>query len=242
MSEQSLAELEREVEAARAKLAGDLSSLRSPASYSEFKKDLKHEATSTLSGFIEELKARAAANPSATLAIGAGLAWRVIERPPIAAALIGAGLISLWRTAPLRRMEGEEIDYLSEATERFKEQAGDLAGNVKEQAMEMAGALKEHASEYAGTAKDKVQQWSAKAGSELKERIASAANQASEALDEAEDLAAQVHGKAGEMVHGASSAVQSSLRDDESRDKILLGVAGLAVAAALGMAYQRRGA
>jgi hypothetical protein len=107
MSDPSLHQLERDVEAARAKLAGQLSSLRSPAAYSEFSSELKYEALemkdalvdkakssvqSTIDTFVEDLKARAAANPVAALAIGAGIAWRLIQRPPIATALIGAGL------------------------------------------------------------------------------------------------------------------------------------------------------
>ena len=36
-----------------------------------------------------ELKDRAAANPVAALAIGAGLAWRLVHRPPIATLLVG---------------------------------------------------------------------------------------------------------------------------------------------------------
>ena len=113
MSDPSLHQLERDVEAARAKLAGDLSTLRSPATYSEFSSKLKYEALdmkdalvdkakssvqSTIDTFVEDLKARAAANPAAALAIGAGIAWRLIQRPPIATALIGAGLYSLFRT------------------------------------------------------------------------------------------------------------------------------------------------
>jgi hypothetical protein len=96
-----LQNLEREVESARARLASDLSSLCSADTYSEFKQDLKHEARSTFAGVFEDLKARAAANPTATLAIGAGVVWRLIERPPIAVGLIGAGLLSLWRTTPV---------------------------------------------------------------------------------------------------------------------------------------------
>jgi glutamate synthase domain-containing protein 2 len=38
----------------------------------------------------------------------------------------------------------------------------------------------------------------------------------------------------------ASSSVQQALNDQDLRDKVLIGVAGLAVAAALGIAYQRR--
>ena len=38
----------------------------------------------------------------------------------------------------------------------------------------------------------------------------------------------------------ASTSVQQTLSDQDLRDKVLIGVAGLAVAAALGSAYQRR--
>src|SRR5687767_15838427 len=99
MSEPSLNQLEREVEAARARLASDLATLRSPTTFSEFTHDLKAEALGTkdamvekakssvqssVQGFVDELKAKAAANPGAVLAIGAGIAWRLFQRPPIA--------------------------------------------------------------------------------------------------------------------------------------------------------------
>ena len=68
-----LANLEREVELARARLAGNLSTLVSTETYSEFKEDVKDEARSAVANIVENLKARAAANPVAALAIGAGL-------------------------------------------------------------------------------------------------------------------------------------------------------------------------
>ena len=112
MSEPNLHQLEREVEGARAKLAADLAVLRSPDTFSEFTEGLKSETLgakdalverakssvqSTIEGFVEDLKGRAAANPSAAVAIGAGIAWRLFRHPPIATALIGAGLVSLFR-------------------------------------------------------------------------------------------------------------------------------------------------
>jgi len=48
---------------------------------------------------VEDMKAKASENPAATLAISAGLAWRLLRHPPIATALIGAGLFSLLRAA-----------------------------------------------------------------------------------------------------------------------------------------------
>jgi len=237
---EDLQNLEHEVETARARLASDLSSLSSADTYSEFQRDLKHEARYRLHGMVDEVKARAAANPAAALAIGAGITWKLIERPPIAAALIGAGLLSLWRTTRLGTNDQSERDYLSEGRERLKEQVGDLAGSVKDQAVEMAGVVKNQASEFADTAKEKVRQWSTSAASGLKEQAASVARQASQALDDARESASDVPARTGEMVHRASLAVHDALSDHDARDKILLGVAGLAVAAALGIAYQRR--
>jgi len=237
---EDLQNLEHEVETARARLASDLSSLSSADTYSEFQRDLKHEARYRLHGMVDEVKARAAANPAAALAIGAGITWKLIERPPIAAALIGAGLLSLWRTTRLGTNDQSERDYLSEGRERLKEQVGDLAGSVKDQAVEMAGVVKNQASEFADTAKEKVRQWSASAASELKEGAATVAQHAYDSLDEARESAAAVPATASAMVRQASAAIHESLRDHDARDKILLGAAGLAVAAALGIAYQRR--
>lgn len=240
MKHEDLQNLEREVRTARARLADDLSSLCSADTYSEFKQDLKHEAGYTLQGMVDGLKARAAANPAAALTIGAGIAWRLIERPPIAAALVGAGLFSLWRTAPLGDHGDPNRDYLLEGKERLKEQVGDLTESIKDQAEEVAGVVKNQASEFAETAKEKVQQWTTATASRLNEQAASMANKASHVLDDARQSGAAVRAKVGNVVHENTLAVHDALSDYEARDKILLGAAGIAVAAALGIAYQRR--
>ena len=59
--------IEREVEHARSRLRSDLSILISPRTYSSFKEDLISEANSKVYNLIDNLKARAAANPVATL-------------------------------------------------------------------------------------------------------------------------------------------------------------------------------
>ncbi len=126
MRDANIRRLELEVETARAKLATDLSMLRSPAAYADFRASLKQDAEevkdlivdqaksttqSTLQGMVDDLKAKAAANPAATLAIGAGIAWRAIHHPPIATALIGAGLFSLLRTprSPRKRQWDRQL-------------------------------------------------------------------------------------------------------------------------------------
>src|SRR5215213_510797 len=77
MAEISLRAHEQEVERARAKLAGDLATLRDPAALSAFTADLKQEAVetknnllgqaksaaqSTATGILDDLKAKAAGN------------------------------------------------------------------------------------------------------------------------------------------------------------------------------------
>jgi hypothetical protein len=82
-----LISLEREVEVTRERVAGDLARLRSPATLSEFKRELWTEAREskdqivesatnyvedTVQNVLSDIKGRAAANPAAALAIGAG--------------------------------------------------------------------------------------------------------------------------------------------------------------------------
>src|SRR6185437_14414318 len=68
------------------------------------------------------------ANPSAALAIGAGLAWRLVKHPPLATALIGAGVLSLWRTTPARI---NDDDYLGTAQQRLGEQVAMLRRQLR---------------------------------------------------------------------------------------------------------------
>ena len=232
MTERSTRELEHDVEEARERLLSHLSVLSSPVAYSEFKQDLKDEARFTLRGILDDVKRRAAANPAATLAVGAGLAWRFIRQPPISTALIGAGLYSLWRTTPVPT-QGRDFDYLSTAKSRLGEQVSDLATTVGQQTAHMAEAVTENASQLAEVAKEKVQEWGSQASEEISDRTASVTRRTVHAFDEASRAARRIPSNAGHM---ANKVISNS----ESRDTLLLGVAGLAVAAALGIAYQRR--
>src|SRR5450432_2838376 len=104
MTTTNLGALEREVEVARERVAGDLARLRAPATLSEFKNELWMEAREskdqvvekatdyvqeTIQDVIANIKGRAAANPAAALAIGAGLAWQLLRHPPVASLLVG---------------------------------------------------------------------------------------------------------------------------------------------------------
>jgi hypothetical protein len=253
MTEQSFYRLEREVEAARAKLATDLSILRSPATSDEFTTTLKQEAKSsfqaTIQAVIEDVKARAAANPSAALAIGAGLAWRVFRHPPIAAALIGAGLISLFRTAPVQT--NGDVDYFSQAKARLREQATQVADTASEQVAAMGGSVAQKAAELAGATEERIQEWTNEAGSlakqaatELRQRAASISSQVSGVMSELGESqsssARSVISDIAAATRHADRAAQQAISDPEPKNNLLLGAAGAAIVAALSIALQRR--
>lgn len=308
MSDPSLHQLELDVEAARAKLAGQLSSLRSPATYSEFSSELKYEALemkdalvdkakssvqSTIDTFIEDLKARAAANPVAALAIGAGIAWRLIQRPPIATALIGAGLYSLFQTTSTQGTHGNARttdEYLAQAKDKLAEQASDLAETVKdsasaigeavavkaselatgvkeralamgeaatEKATELAAGVKQSASfmgeaaqekatELAGAARSQAQHWSEEVRSSVGQAAVNASRLTGDGSRTLEDMrresmtAERSASRAAAITDEWMRPIQETAGSQDARDKFLLGAAGVAVVAALGIAYQRR--
>ena len=70
---------------------------------------------------------------------------------------------------------------------------------------------------------------------EFKARVALEAAQEQESL-------AQIGATAASAADRASSIIHDAVSDPETRDRYLLGVAALAVAAAVGIAYQRRAA
>ena len=233
MSDLDIGRLERDVEAARAKLVTGLAQLRSPAALDDFTErardtivyQIKTTTRSAWQSVVDDFKAKAAENPAATLAIGAGLAWRLLRHPPIATALIGGGLFHLLRTSTVRVSGSENADYVSHAKQRLRQQATHLGGelvdrasdigtHLKTEAGAMTEAIKEKSAQLADSATDKVQEWAA---------------------------------NVEEAVHDVSDQTTSSVRqldqsahDQGVRDNFLLGIAGVAVFAALGAAYQRR--
>ena len=103
----------------------------------------------------------------------------------------------------------------------------------------------------AGAVKDKVQDWGASAGetarvaaTQIVDKAAAAAEGASQTLHEAgataRETLSQATEKAASLAERASTRLQEAMPDREDRDKYLLGAAALAVAAAVGIAYQRR--
>ena len=113
------------------------------------------------------------------------------------------------------------------------------------------GDLAQRATDMASAVKDKVQDWSAgaqetarTAATQIADKAASVAESASQTLHDvgatARETFVQAREGAASLAERASVRVQQAMPDREDRDKLLLGAAALAVAAAVGIAYQRR--
>jgi hypothetical protein len=234
MRDVSLLEREREVERSRAKLTQDLAVLCSPGTFAAITDDLKQEALDKKDAFWEDLKARAAANPAATIAIGAGLAWRLVQRPPIASALIGLGLFSLWKTDAKREAAGD--GYLQQSKRAVKEQAGDVIAAASEIAGHAQEAASAKASEVFDATKEKIEAWADNMGDTLGEASASLRS-GGKAVRGA---IRQTQQDLRDQIQDVAAVTVTKIRDDDSRNKMLLGVAGVAIAGALGIACQKR--
>jgi hypothetical protein len=228
MSHTELDRLEGDVRDARLRVKSDLEVLRAPETFSSFKEEVLSEARQSRDDmvahmkeatagwaerFIADIKERAAANPVAVGAVAAGVAWRILRKPPITTMLVGYGLISLWRTKPGEAAPGAETVY----------RAADIAIEAKQ-----------HVEQWSADARDviagatyvvipavteTVQRWSADIGAA-----------ASQATTSAQSLLAS-----------GSQSLQHVVMDKQERDKVLLGAAAVALTAALGLTCLRRG-
>jgi hypothetical protein len=228
MADRDLDRLEAEVEAARRRVAADLEKVGAPGSFSELRRNLgsevseareeltdkiKASARDAATGVIDGIKARAAANPVAALAITAGLAWRLAHHPPIASVLIGAGLVGLMRADPRRPGIG------AEGLGRARAVADNTRARMAEwSAGDPAARL--------GEAVDGVKDAAGRMGSAVVEATKRSAGQLADAIEPRAERAIRM--------------VDHAVRDPEERNKVLLGAAAVAVAAAVGIAYQRR--
>lgn len=278
MTHADLDVLEREVEQARSRFVGDLARLSNPSVVSEFKHDvvsrasrakddLLHQATdattSTANRILTDIKNRAAANPAAALAIGAGLAWRFARNPPISTILVGLGVLGLIKT---NASSGPSpvVTRAREAAESATELAGNMAGQAREWGSRARQATDEAVGELssmvatgvdklretAETVSDKVARTaSAAAGSAqasadgLRDWSSEARQAMSVRMEEASVAGTRLHEtvthRVDQMQHAARDTAQA-LTGVEARDNYLLGAAALAVGAAAIISYRRR--
>jgi hypothetical protein len=252
MSKNILRGYEGDVEIARAKLTASLATLRSPDTITAFTADLKKEALdakdtlvdqakaaaqSKVTAMVEDLKAKAAANPAATLAIGSGLAWHFIRHPPIASALVCLGAFSLWRTNASHPAGSFKSNYLEVGKQRLKEQADEAVSKVKDMAHHGQDVMSAKAADLTSAASETVQGWAGDIRDAVEELGTFPGRDAPSITPSDDDAAAQ---STDDAFSGIRSATQGLLSNQESRDKLLLTVAGVAVAAALGIACQKR--
>lgn len=236
MANSFLLDYERDVEQSRGRLTRDLAVLCSPETFANFTDDLKQEAFETKDALWEDVKARAAANPAAVIAIGAGLAWKLIQRPPIASALIGVGLYSLWKTEAKRTDDGRRPDYLQQSQQALKEQAGEVVSTASRIAGQAQEAVAAKGAEIWNDAREKAREWSEEMGARLDETTSRARSTGQTFLS---DVRAKQH-DLREQVEDVAARAVDRFRDEDTRNNLLLGVAGLAIAAALGIACQKR--
>ena len=174
---------------------------------------MREAASSRAERLIADIKDRAAANPVAVGAIAAGVAWRILRKPPITTMLVGYGLISLWRTEPGQPSPGAETVY----------RAADMAVEAKEQVeqwgSEAGDAIARATDVVIPAVTETVQRWSADVG----------------------EAASQASSSARSLVASGSQSLQHIVMDKQERDKVLLGAAAVALTAALGLVCLRRG-
>src|SRR5258708_29859879 len=227
MPHPELDRLEGDVREARRRLKSDLEVLRAPETFSSFKEDVigearqsredivanvKEAATNRAERLVADIKARAAANPVAVGAIAAGVAWRILRKPPITTMLVSYGLISLLRTKPGQPAPGAETVY----------RAADMAIEAKEQVEQWgseAGDVIARATDVVVPAvTETVQRWSADVG----------------------DTFSQATTSAQSLMASGSQSLQDIAMDKRERNKVLLGTAPFTLTSALGLTCLRR--
>ena len=235
--DKDLAELERDVEQSRARLAADIARLRVPETFESarqsvinsiagYRDDAIDAVQTRASSFIDGVKAKAAANPAAAAAILAGIAWRLYRSPPIASLLVGAGIAALARTDP-------NDDSLTPA--RLAQRAAHRAHELKERAAAQIAEMTEGA---VGSVQEKLQgklhEWSstkrrrtALGDASPSDRSSSQAGFLSDPYQDSPEVYAPAHSLFDER------------KNRQRRDAYLLGFAALALGAAIGVARRR---
>jgi hypothetical protein len=114
-----------------------------------------------------------------------------------------------------------------------------LAGGIHDGVAEAASVTAGHAGNLATAAAEKLQEFATTNASVASKRASPVSDFASDAISDATEWAEDMPARAGRVIQKASLAVEDAISDGDTRDRILLGAAGVAVAAALGIALQR---
>jgi hypothetical protein len=255
--DKTIDELEREVEQARARVAADIAMLRAPETFEAakagivdaaygYRDQMRDKASGYSDGMLDTWKAKAAANPLAVAAIGAGIAWRLYRHPPVTTVLVGLGLASLMRTDP-------HDDSMH--PRRLMETASEKALELKDRAAAQVAELRESA---VGAMEEKVHEWTAAAEGVVEnaaERVASIGSSSPPPPRERADASfartrdPEALGVADRGMRAPTASLPYPVEErrrlaarspgGDMRDAYLLGVAALAVGAAVGLSRMK---
>lgn len=253
--------LERDVVDARARLLSRVAQLKSPgltglkeefvteatAYKDEMVDRAKQKATSTVDSMVADLKSRAAANPIAVAAIGAGIAWKLYQKPPITTLLVGAGLAALFGRSNVREIEADP--YATEYPTSYV--PGGIAGqgysttvgSVEQKAIGGATVVVETVREKFGELRDKAVDLTDRAldsAGELRDRVMGSA-------DELRTSVAQSSGRAADRVSLMTNDARERFgtgreytEDMVRENPVYFGIAALAIGAAAGIGLMQR--
>lgn len=258
--------LERDIRTTRARLAANLSVLTSTATLDELKSTVKTEAVGVSDDMIDraktsgmtmlrkgfdDLKDKAMENPAAVAAIGAGIGWKLWKNPPVASALVGYGLFSLFRGSAndpvqnaVRDARGHIEDTASAALKSARRTVHDIrdqASAVADDVRDKASSLLSDAQERAASATGDITDAASAFADDARATVSSIAGEAKAMGQDARELGEQAWSQSTrsgqEMLDDIAERTRPMRSDPQSQ--ILLSLAGVAVAAAVGVAISR---
>src|SRR3954452_5751790 len=263
--------LERDVEVSRARLVNRVAQLKTPpisgvkdeivADATEYKDEVidsaKQKVTDAIDGLVLDVKRRAAANPVALAAIGAGIAWKLWQKPPITTLLVGAGVAALFGRSSIREIDVDPYDpdrpsgYVPGGVGGYG--YGTTAGTIEQKVIGGATVALETAREKTSELRDRVGEMKDSALPSAGELRDSAVRSAGELMDNARrsagdlrDGATRSTGQAGDSLAAYARETRARIQpargyaEDVVRDNgLYLGLAALAVGAAAGIGFRQ---
>jgi ElaB/YqjD/DUF883 family membrane-anchored ribosome-binding protein len=263
--------LERDVEVARARLVNRVAQLKAPpisgvkdelvADATDYKDEVidsaKQKVTDAIDGFVSDVKRRAADNPVAVAAIGAGIAWKLWQKPPITTLLVGAGVAALFGRSSVREIEVDPYDpdrpsgYVPGGVAGYG--YGTTAGAIEQKVIGGATVAIETAREKAGELRDRVGEMTDSALRSAGELRDNAVRSAGELMDNARRSAGDLRESAVRSTGQAGDSLSAYARDTRARiqpardyaedvvrdNGLYFGLAALAIGAAAGIGFMQ---
>jgi ElaB/YqjD/DUF883 family membrane-anchored ribosome-binding protein len=263
--------LERDVEVARARLVNRVAQLKAPpisgvkdelvADATDYKDEVidsaKQKVTDAIDGFVSDVKRRAADNPVAVAAIGAGIAWKLWQKPPITTLLVGAGVAALFGRSSVREIDVDPYDpdrpsgYVPGGVAGYG--YGTTAGAIEQKVIGGATVAIETAREKAGELRDRVGEMTDSALRSAGELRDNAVRSAGELMDNARRSAGDLRESAVRSTGQAGDSLSAYARDTRARiqparnyaedvvrdNGLYFGLAALAIGAAAGIGFMQ---